>query len=88
MAAMHGMVRMVMVMLVVMKASLGAEGLWVTGGGAGVRSAGREEDKRTVAHVRPFGAGDVGAAVAAGVSQVAARTLGKTWELSRGGGGG
>lgn len=85
MTAMHGVVRVVMVMLVVMKAPLGAEGLWVRGRGeAGVGergSAGGEEDKRAMAHVRTFGAGDVGAAVAAGVSQVAARTLGKTWKL-------
>lgn len=34
-----------------------------------------------MAHVCPFGAGDVTSAVAAGVSQVAARTLRKTRKL-------
>lgn len=34
-----------------------------------------------MAHVCSFGAGDVTSAVAAGVSKVAARTLGKTWKL-------
>lgn len=36
-----------------------------------------------MAHVCRFAAGDVTAAVAAGVSQVAARTLRKTWELMK-----
>ncbi len=34
-----------------------------------------------MAHFCPFGAGDVTSAVAAGVSEVAARTLRKTWKL-------
>lgn len=34
-----------------------------------------------MAHVCPFGAGDVTSAVAAGVSQVTARALRKTWKL-------
>lgn len=34
-----------------------------------------------MAHVCPFGAGDVTSAVTAGVSEVAARILRKTWEL-------
>lgn len=36
-----------------------------------------------MAHVCPLGAGDVTSAVAAGVSEVAARTLRKTWKLRR-----
>ncbi len=78
-----------MMMLVVMKAALGAEGLGVGsrgGGGVGERGRGRgEEDERAMAHVCPFGAGDVTSAVATGVSQVAAGTLRKTWKLRRGG---
>lgn len=89
MGAVHGVVRvmLMMVMLVVMKAALGAEGLWVGSrgrGGVGERGRGRrEEDERAMAHIGPLGAGDIAAAVAAGVSQVAARTLRKTWKLKR-----
>lgn len=35
-----------------------------------------------MAHVCPFGARDVTTTVAAGVSQVAARALSKTWKLA------
>jgi len=86
MAAMHGVVRVVMVMLVVMKAPLGAEGLRVGGAVGERRGAGRVEDERPAARVGPLGARGVGAAVAAGVAEVAAGALGQTWELERGGG--
>lgn len=80
MAGVHGVVRVV---LMVMEPALRAEGLGVRSGGPvgeGLGSRG-EEDERAVAHVCTFTAGDVSTTVAARVAHVAAGALGKTREL-------
>lgn len=74
MAAVHRVqwVVLVVVVLVVVETGLRAEWLLVGGGGrVGIGDGGlgrRQKDERAVAHVLPLGAGDVAAAVAAGVS--------------------
>lgn len=87
MAAVHGMQWVVLVVMV--KATLRAERLWVRRrSGVGVGDGGRgrrQEDEWAVAHVRCFGASNVSTTVAAGVSQVAAGALGENWKLERGG---
>lgn len=90
MAAVHGVQRVVLVvMLVMVEAALRAERLRVQcRGGVGVGDGGRgrrQKDEWAVAHVRRFGASNVSATVAAGVSQVAAGALGENWKLERGG---
>lgn len=90
MAAVHRVqwVVLMVVVLVVVETGLRAERLLVGGGGGvAVWDGGlgrRQEDKRAVAHVLPLGTGDVGAAVAAGVSQVAVGALREDRKLGAG----